>query len=58
MKNFTQRTTIEQEIIRQAYDFEMNAIERGSSESNPYREAVNRMGLWEALNEAVEMAFV
>ena len=57
MKNFTQRTATEQEIIRKAYDFEMEAIKNGSSERNPYKEVIDKMGLWEALNEAVEMAF-
>jgi len=57
MTTFFNRTTAEQEIIRKAYDFEIKAIEKGSSERNPYTEAIKAMGLWEALNEAVEMAF-
>ena len=57
MTTFTNRTPVEQEIIRAAYDFEIAAIETDSSERNPYFEAVKAMGLWEALNEAVEMAF-
>ena len=51
------RTTEEQEIIRKAYDFEIEAIAKNSTENNPYCKAVKAMGLWEALNEAVEMAF-
>ena len=54
---FINRTPAEQEIIRKAYDFEINAIEADSSERNPYAEILRAMGLWEALNEAVEMAF-
>lgn len=57
MTTFFNRTTAEQKIIRKAYDFEIKAIEKGSSERNPYTEAIKAMGLWEALNEAVEMAF-
>lgn len=57
MKTFFERSAAEQEIIRKAYAFEIAAIETESSESNPYFEAVKAMGLWEALNEAVEMAY-
>ena len=39
------------------YDAAMEAIKEGSSKRNPYFEALKTMGLWEALNEAVEMAF-
>lgn len=51
------RTTEEQEIIRKAYDFEIEAIEKDSAKCNPYKEAVQTMGLWEAIEEAIEMAF-
>lgn len=57
MTTFFNRTTAEQEIIRKAYDFEIEAIEKGSSERNPYTDTIKAMGLWEALNEAVEMAY-
>lgn len=57
MKTYTDRTPAEQDIIRKAYEFEIKAIEEGSSERNPYTEVIKAMGLWEALNEAVEMAF-
>lgn len=57
MTTFFNRTTAEQELIRKAYDFEIEAIEKDSAERNPYREAVKAMGLWEAVEEAVEMAF-
>lgn len=57
MTTFFNRTTAEQEIIRKAYDFEIEAIEKNSSERNPYTDAIKAMGLWEALNEAVEMAY-
>lgn len=56
MKTYFERTTAEQDIIRKAYEFEIQAIEEGSAERNPYTEAIKAMGLWEALNEAVEMA--
>lgn len=57
MTTFWDRTPAEQEIIRKAYDFEIEAIKKNSWENNPYINAIKAMGLWEALNEAVEMAF-
>ena len=57
MTTFTQRTTEQQDIIRKAYDFEIEAIKNGSSDRNPYATILQNMGLWEAVNEAVEMAF-
>lgn len=57
MKSFFDRTASEQEIIRLAYDFEIEAIEQTSSARNPYLEAVKEMGLLEALNEAVELHY-
>jgi hypothetical protein len=57
MTTFINRTPAEQEIIRKAYDFEVAAIEAESSERNPYFEALQAMGLWEAVNEALEMRY-
>jgi len=57
MTTFFNRTPAEQEIIRKAYDFEVEAIANNSTERNPYASAVKAMGLWEALNEAIEMAY-
>ena len=57
MTTFFERSTSDQEIIRKAYDFEIEAIRSDSSEPNPYYETLKAMGLWEAINEAVEMAF-
>lgn len=57
MTTFFNRTAEEQELIRKAYDFEIEAIEKDSPEGNPYRETLKTMGLWEAIEEAVEMAF-
>ena len=57
MTTFWDRTPVEQEIIRKAYDFEIEAIEKNSWENNPYINAIKAMGLREALNEAVEMAY-
>ena len=56
MTTFFDRTPAEQEIIRKAYEFEINAIKTYSSDRNPYATALKNMGLWEAFNEAVEMA--
>ena len=57
MTTLFNRTPAEQEIIRKAYDFEVEAIANNSTERNPYASAVKAMGLWEALNEAIEMAY-
>lgn len=57
MTTYNNRTTYEQDIIRKAYDFEIEAIKSGSPERNPYIDAIILMGLWEAFNEAIEMAF-
>ena len=57
MKSYFDRTASEQEIIRLAYDFEIEAIKQTSSARNPYIEAIKAMGLLEALNEAVELHF-
>ena len=57
MTYYFERTPVEREIIRKAYRFEIEAIENDSTERNPYFEAMKAMGLWEALNEAVEMAY-
>ena len=57
MTTYFNRTPAEQEIIRKAYEFEIEAIKNGSSDRNPYATTLQNMGLWEAFNEAVEMAF-
>ena len=57
MTTFINRTPAEQEIIRKAYDFEVEAIRTESAERNPYADALQAMGLWEALNEALEMRY-
>lgn len=57
MTTYFDRTSAEQELIRKAYDFEIEAIEKDSTARNPYRETLKAMGLWEAIEEAVEMAF-
>ena len=57
MTNFFNRTVNEQQIIRMAYEFEIQAIENCDTSPNPYKEAIVNMGLWEAINEAVEMAY-
>lgn len=61
MKNFTERTSAEQEIIRKAYDFEIMAIETDNTNINPYLDTIKAMEngteLWEAINVAVELAY-
>lgn len=57
MTTYFNRTASEQEAIRKAYDFEIEAIESCSCEPNPYMDAIDAMGLRDALNEAVAMAY-
>ena len=67
MTLFVNRTEAEQEIIRNAYNFEIQMLIAVENETvsedlwslpNPYFKEIKAMGLWEALNEAVEMAWV
>lgn len=55
MKTFTQRTTEEQTIIRNAISFEIEAIKILSADPNPYRKAILDMEdgamVWEAVND-------
>lgn len=57
MTSFLNRSIEEQDIIRKAYDFEIEAIHSNNPAANPYFDTLKALGLWEALNEAVEMAF-
>lgn len=57
MTTYSNRSAAEKELIHKAYDFELEAIETCSPEPNPYKEAVKAMGLWEMVEEAVEMRF-
>lgn len=57
MTTFFNRSTAEQELIRKAYEFEVEAIETCSPDPNPYCEAVKALGLWEAIEEALEMHY-
>lgn len=57
MTLYHNRTAKEQETIRIAYEWEKKAIIDLSTEPNPYAPAIKAMGLWEAFNEAIEMAF-
>ena len=57
MINYYDRTAEEQEIITKAYEFEIQAIEDCNPIGNPYKPTLIAMGLWEALEEALEMAF-
>lgn len=57
MTNYYERPATEQEIIRKAYEFEIESIELCSPRPNPYLKAINEMGVREAFEEALEMAF-
>lgn len=60
MKTFFDRTPDEQAIIREAYNFEIRAIKKEDSSSNPLFETVKTMEngdeVWDAINLAVELA--
>lgn len=68
MTAYFDRTREEQEIIRKAYEFEINGIKaildfedfEYGSRPNPYFEDIKKMdnweNLWEAISDAVEMA--
>ena len=60
MKTFFDRTPTEQTIIREAYNFEIRAIKKEDSSSNPLFETVKAMEngdeVWDAINLAVELA--
>ena len=61
------RNNFEKDTIRRAYEFEINAIEfmkttgQIDNRPNPYKETVLSMAdgekVWEAIEEAIEMAF-
>jgi len=61
MTTYFNRTIEEQELIRKAYEFEVEAIRRNSAERNPFFNAVLSMDdgeeVWKNINFAVEMAF-
>lgn len=60
MKTFFDRTPVEQAIIREAYNFEIRAIEKEDSSSNPLFETIKAMEdgdeVWDAINFAIELA--
>ena len=60
MKTFFDRTPAEQAIIREAYNFEIRAIKKEDSSSNPLFETIKTMEngdeVWDAINLAVELA--
>ena len=57
MIDYTNRTESEKDIIRKAYEFEIEAIENLDSNPNPYLSAIHAMGLDEALNEAIDLHY-
>lgn len=61
MIKFTDRTKSEQDIIRKAYQFEIESIANCDSSRNPWFDTIKAMeegeDVWEAINIAVEMAF-
>lgn len=60
MTTYMNRTTAEQEIIRKAYEFELEALRNESDEPNPYFQAVRAMddgkAVWFAISDAISMA--
>lgn len=61
MKNWNERTNYEQMVMTGAYDFEVNAIEYGWSDRNPYRAEIRSWPdgaeVWEALEVALELKY-
>lgn len=62
MKQFSNRKYSEQETIRNAYDFEIEAIENEDASRNPYHDEimswVDGVDVWNAIEEAVELAYL
>ena len=60
MKTFFDRTPVEQAIIREAYNFEIRAIEEEDPSPNPFFEIIKIMEdgkeVWDAINFAIELA--
>lgn len=61
MTLFVNRPKTEQEIIRMAYQFEIEAIEQKSLDSNPYADTIfdwaDGYEIWDAIAIAVQMYF-
>jgi len=57
MKTYSELTAKDKELIRKAYQFEIDAIEADSAERNPYADKVKALGLWDAINIAVELKY-
>lgn len=62
MTNYYNSPIVAQTIIRKAYDFEVEAIRTDSTEPNPWKAKVLALedgeAIWEAINEALEMAHI
>lgn len=58
---FMERPEKEQDIIREAYKFEIEAIMEGRADENPFVTTIREMRegkyVWEAINIAVELFF-
>ena len=57
MKYYWERTEAEREIMHAAYEWEVARVFGDDDSPNPYAKEIMAMGLWEAFNDAVEMAF-
>lgn len=57
---YAEKTTQEQATIKNAYDFEIKAIEENNSSRNPFFDEImewkDGKEVWEAVNVAVELA--
>ena len=55
------RPQTEKDIIKMAYDFEINAIEECDATRNPWFDEIQTWkdgkDVWSAINDAVEMAY-
>ena len=50
-------TEFEIELICKAISFEMIAIEKDSSEKNPFRDTLKKWDLWEKVENALESIY-
>lgn len=61
MIRFTERTEREQTLIRRAYEWEVDAINREDAGRNPYYDGIIALRegreLWEAIDEALWLAY-
>lgn len=56
-KTFFERTKEEQDIIKKAYEFEIEGIINNDSSPNPFIKTLKEWNIWEELEAAVALAY-